>query len=192
MEFSVIIHSPRTQPSVSEMKKVIIKPDFKKVKKAVLVSTILIIIIVNSLYMIFLREGSFRIDFQNIFLFFGLLLIGIFIHELIHFIGFLFLTEAKFADIKIGFKSFSPYVYCKKKVKLKGFRVAIILPLIVTGIAPVLIGFYIKSLMVINIGCLLIASGLGDFVGFLYMLKIPSNAFIQDYEDELGSEICLV
>ncbi len=171
--------------------KVIIKPDFERIKGIVFISTILLIIFANLIYAFILKEGSFSINFTMILLFFALFLLGTFIHEFIHFIGFLSLTEAKLPDIKVGFKYFSPYVYCKKIVRLTGFRIAIILPVILTGIIPILIGFYIESLMLINVGCLLTAGGMGDIIGFLYMVKIPGCAFVHDYEDELGSEVYL-
>ena len=176
---------------LNHLDKISIKPDIKKVKIIVFITTILLIMSVNLLYAIVWKEGFFEITIGAVILFFALLFIGSLLHELVHIIGFLLFTDAKFSDIKIGLKYFSPFVYCKKVVKINGFRLAIIMPIFLTGIIPIIIGVLTNSLMIANIGCLLTAGGIGDVIGFIYMLKVPNNALVYDYEDEMGSEVYL-
>ncbi len=176
--------------------KVSIKPDMGKVKVLVFVSSVLLVVSVNLLYVVVLGGVfSFEITISDLLLslvlFFVLFFMGLLLHELVHVIGFLLFAGAGFSDIKVGFKYCSPFVHCSKVVEVGGFRLAIILPVFLTAVVPMVGGFLVNSFMLMNVGCLLTAGGLGDVIGFIYMLRVPGDALVYDYVDELGSDVYL-
>lgn len=166
-----------------------VRPDMSQVKTMAGIASVSLVIIGNFVYSVVWERVSFTITGPGVFMFFGLLLLGGLIHEIVHVLGFLFLTDATKEDIRMGLSNYMPFVHCKRPVRLQGFRWAILLPTILVGFMPLIIGIKIQSLMVTNLSCLLTAGGMGDVIGFIYLVRFPGNALVYDYPDELGCDV---
>jgi len=60
---------------------------------------------------------------------------------------------------------------------------------LITGLLPMIIGIATNTLVITLIGGLLTAGGVGDIIGFCYLVKLPGNALVCDYRYALGCEV---
>ena len=122
-------------------------------------------------------------------LFFILILICV-IHELIHGLFFSMLAEGKFKSVKFGImpakKLFSFYCQCKEKLRLNQYRIAIIMPLIITGIIPAIVSILIGDNLLFSwsIICILLAGD--DILILLKTSKEKKNVWIFDHPTKGG------
>lgn len=117
--------------------------------------------------------------------------IGIIIHELIHAIAFICIGKAKRSDVKFGFifKSMTPFAHCKVPLSMRAYKISILLPVILTGIIPLIIGLFINSLLTVFVAAVLIAGGIGDWMMYRKLRPFTNNAIVSDHPSEIG---CIV
>ena len=171
--------------------KIVIKPDFKKVAiVATLVSLAVLITGVMAQVLIW-QNTNFSIDFIIIFLFIAVYVAGLLLHELIHALALISISRVSFSDIHFGFnrRYLSPYTHCNKMISLGGFRIGLLLPVLITGILPLIVGIATNTLFLTLAGGLLTGGGIGDIMGFWYLVKLPGDALVRDYRYELGCEV---
>ncbi|WP_010170165.1 DUF3267 domain-containing protein [Bacillus coahuilensis] len=115
-------------------------------------------------------------------------MIGIILHELIHAIGFIVFGKAKLSEVKFGFmlKHLTPYAHCKVPITVKSYKIALLLPVIVTGIIPLIWSLAIGNVLLISISVFLIAGGIGDWIVFRKIYKFPNEALLEDHPDAIG------
>lgn len=150
--------------------------------------TIFSLIFFNFIYLKIYKSSILTITLNQLIILWILVFIGIFIHEFIHIIGFL-LGKVKFKELNIRVNKLGITVTCTKIIKVGLFKVVMILPLILTGLIPIILGYVIRDLSLLNIGIILSCACIGDIVGFISLFKIPNNALIKDYEGKLGCEV---
>lgn len=136
---------------------------------------------------------GFRLDFEFVSLwrFYISILIGVIFHEALHAIGFIIFGKAKLKDIKFGviWKHITPYAHCKVPLKVNAYRIALLLPVILTGIIPLIIALSIGNGLLFSVSVFLIAGGLGDWIIFRKLEKYPHTSLIADHPSEIG---CIV
>ena len=117
--------------------------------------------------------------------------IGIIIHELIHAIAFIVIGKAKISDIKFGFiwKHLTPYAHCKVQLSMRAYKISILLPVIITGFIPLIIGFSMNNLLTVLVSAFLIAGGIGDWIVYRKLRPFTNNAVVIDHPSEIG---CIV
>jgi hypothetical protein len=172
-------------------RKIIIRPDFKKVGVIATFAALAIIIIGILLQILIWQKTDFSLDFIFIIVFVAAYIVGLLLHELIHALAMILISGASFSDIHFGFNKryLSPYTHCNKIVPVRGFRIGLLLPVLITGLLPLIIGIGTNILLITIIGGLLTAGGMGDIIGFCYLVKLPGDALIRDYRYELGCEV---
>ena len=151
---------------------------------------VLIIGIMTSSYLIvwdkkvFLEGfGGFRFLYTYLFL-----IIGFFLHEIIHLFSYHFLGKIALENIRIGFqiKSLTPYAYCSKSMSINAYRWSAVLPGLILGIIPGI--FFLisgNSYSFILAMILTIAAG-GDFLLIWLLRKIPAKSLVQDHPEKAG------
>ncbi len=121
--------------------------------------------------------------------FFMVIFIGIFLHELLHGIGWGLFTKNGFKSIKFGFsfKILSPYSHCEEVLDYWKFIFGVTLPAIILGILPIVLSFlFVKSNLLIY-GIIFLFGAGGDLVVFFNILKYPSeNVKIIDHPSKIG------
>lgn len=131
---------------------------------------------------ILIKIGRISVYFVLIYL------IGAILHELLHIIPIsLYLKKIKnvfSAGIAPGGVAF--YIHCKKPIPIKIYRISLILPLIVMGIIPVIIGFFSMSLKFFAIGIIFIWAASGDIYIFYLLRNIYPQAKILDHSEKVG------
>ena len=114
----------------------------------------------------------------------------IIIHEGSHMMALLISGE-KFKSIKFGFstKWLSPYCHASSMVRLKTYRLFLLLPLIVTGSIIVLILFFFPAQWVVFLTAMTFAGCTADIWLFLKLRSMDGKLFVQDSASEPGVEI---
>jgi hypothetical protein len=172
-------------------KKITVRPDFKKVTVISSLAAIAIIVLGILIQLLVWKDTSFSIDFVLIIIFLAAYIAGLMLHELIHALAMRMISGVSFSNIQFGFNKryLSPYTYCNKIVPVRGFRIGLLLPVLITGVLPMIIGIATNTLVITLIGGLLTASGVGDIIGFCHLVKLPGDALLYDYRYALGCEV---
>lgn len=118
------------------------------------------------------------------------ILIGIVLHELLHGLTWVLCSNiGGFKSIKFGIikETLTPYCHCKVPLKRNPYIFGIIMPAIVLGIVPILIGLSLGNLLIYFFGYLFILVAMGDFMITFYLLKYVSrSSHVQDHPSKIG------
>ena len=124
----------------------------------------------------------------RILLFFGIMIFGIVLHELIHGI-----TWAKFAknglkSIKFGvlWKMLTPYCHCKEALSVRQYIIGAIAPAIIMGIIPSVIAILIGNFGLLIFGMFFTMAAGGDLLMINLIRKENSKDLVQDHPSEVG------
>lgn len=158
--------------------------------------TSILLIIFCFLY-IFIVQKNISYEKQDLSVVQDLTLVGTivllaFIHELCHYVTFLFyLGWKKRKDIKLGvkLKLLAPYCHCAEILPVKQYRMAVIMPFVVTGIIPAFFFpfFYHPIFLVSLMASLTFCSG--DIYILWKLLKYNKYYFVEDHPTKIG---CIV
>jgi len=115
------------------------------------------------------------------------LLAGVFVHEILHAIGFL-LGGAPLSSIRFGYipKAMSAHISCSSMIPIAAFRLTILLPTIVLGVIPTALAFITGSLPLVLWSTLMLSACAGDFAMLAAVKKVPSNAKARVHGDLVG------
>ncbi len=132
-----------------------------------------------------------EILYQNpfILLYFILaLVVMVFVHELIHGLCFALYAKKGIKNVQLGmmWKTLTPYCHCKEPLKVWQYGVALLMPTIVLGIIPLLIGFVAGHFFVFLFGLILLMGGIGDIIAFKMLRSVPAGALVIDHPDKVG------
>jgi hypothetical protein len=143
--------------------------------------------------LIYFLIWGFHFDFGFNFLwkFYLGYLVGIIIHEILHALGFMIFGKVKRSEIKFGvmWKHLTPYAHCKVPMKVMSYRIALLLPVIFTGIIPLIIAIAIGDGLWVAISVFLVAGGIGDWIIFRKIKQFSGNSIIEDHPSAIG---CIV
>jgi hypothetical protein len=152
--------------------------------------SIYVIIIGVLAFFTYFSIWGFKFDFGLDFLwkFYLGYLVGIIIHEALHAFGFIIFGRVKWTEIKFGFiwKHITPYAHCKVPIKVKSYRIALLLSVVLTGIIPLILALAIGNGLLVSISVFLIAGGIGDWIVFRKINTFPRNTLLVDHPDAIG------
>lgn len=126
-----------------------------------------------------------------------LVLLGVFIlliiHEATHALGWIIFggTDPKTIRFGVDLKTLSPYAHTHAPMPVSGYRIGVILPLIVTGILPVLIGTLTANPILTTAGAVLVSGAVGDVLVLWAIRHVPSNRRVQDHPSNAGCYVLL-
>ena len=110
-------------------------------------------------------------------------------------LGFLVLREtiqgvywSKYTEVKITIilKSVFRLLYCSEPIKIGHYIIGLIMPSIILGIIPLIIGIIFESIFVYGFGLLFIIAGAGDFYIIYQIGKKDKKCFIKDMDEKIG------
>ncbi|MCE7041420.1 DUF3267 domain-containing protein [Dyadobacter sp. CY312] len=115
-------------------------------------------------------------------------LLGIGIHELIHYLTAIWYGRISLTDVKLGikWKTLTPYFHSKVPVLAKKYRVITVMPLVVMGIVPYIISMLIGNGWVLAFGIVFILTAFGDLFILWLMRHVPGDQLVQDHPDKIG------
>jgi hypothetical protein len=107
----------------------------------------------------------------------------LFLHETIHGIFW-----SKYTDVKIGIilKSLYRFLYCNEPIKTGHYTNGLIMPSIILGIIPLIIGMIFGSIFVYGFGLLFIIVGADDFYIIYLLRKEGGKCFVRDMDKKIG------
>ena len=128
----------------------------------------------------FIHQPIFRIDI----LLFIIIWIGfIFVHEMIHGIFWSKYTEVK---INVVLKMIWRFCHCDNVIKIKNYIIGLIMPTIILGIIPALVGIIFGNIFIFTFGLLMIVTGTDDFYTVYLLRKENKEAFMKDICSKIG------
>lgn len=142
-----------------------------------------IIVLLTIMTFIFTGNIDFIIDI-NLFSFI-LIFVWLVLHELLHGIGFLSLGKVKGANVVFGAELEKGIFYCmcKEKISKLNILVALVLPLLLIGIIPYIIGLCINNNLLILLGVFNISGSVGDLLMIIDIILMPKDILYLDLDD---------
>lgn len=109
-------------------------------------------------------------------------------HEGAHAIGWKFAGQLDWSQFTFGFqwKTLSPYCHAKAPMPARAYRIGAILPSIVTGFLPWLMGLLRADAILAFTGALMIAVAFGDVMVVWIIRAVDSNAMVLDHASNAG------
>lgn len=107
---------------------------------------------------------------------------------MIHALFFGLYAQDGFKTIKFGinWKAIAPYCHCNEPIKVKNYRIAILMPTVFVGFIPLIIGFIVGEINIVAVSTFMIIGGLGDFIA-LWMLKdFKKDTVVLDHPSKIG------
>ncbi|WP_338470809.1 DUF3267 domain-containing protein [Niallia sp. XMNu-256] len=155
-------------------------------RKASIYTIIIGILAFIAFFSIWGFEFNFSLDF--LWKFYLGYVVGVIIHEALHGFGFIVFGKAKITEVKFGFilKHITPYAHCKVPIKVKAYRIALLLPVILTGIIPLILALAIGNGLLLAISVFLMAGGIGDWIIFRKIKPYSGNALLEDHPNAIG------
>lgn len=120
----------------------------------------------------------------------AILIVSIIIHELLHGIGYR-LGGASWQQIKFGVKQLTPYAHCEIPLHLAAYRLAVLLPGLILGILPAVVGVVWGSWLLTLYGAVMSAAALGDALILWLLRDAPAAARVLDHPSKVGCELIL-
>jgi len=149
----------------------------------------ILIVMVIPFIMIWGKE-HFLEGFRNTrsFLFIFTLIMGFFLHEVIHFLSYYLIGKVPTKYLKIGFqiKSITPYAHCKKPLTASVYRLSAILPGLLLGIIPGIACLITGNAYIFILTIIFTIAAGGDFLLIWLLRKIPACFLVQDHPEKAG------
>lgn len=161
--------------------------DMRKLQKQATYLTFGFMLTASFIYF-FIYGIEFYITLPMIASIFLLMFIGIFLHELLHGIGFIVFGKVNANQVKYGFswKDGAAYARCMKPIKVSAYRIALLLPVIVTGLLPLFISYIIGNGVLLTVSVILTAGGIGDWLIFRSLREDDASQFVKDHPTKVG------
>lgn len=128
----------------------------------------------------------------NMVLFIVAMLVGIVVHELIHGLTWSFFTKDGWKSIEFGviWQYLTPYCTCSEPMKKVPMLLAAIMPTVILGFLPAIVGIILGQELFLLFGVVMIAGGGGDMLIILNILKYKTEAkavLFMDHPYEIGT-----
>lgn len=116
-------------------------------------------------------------------------LLGIVVHELIHGLTWMWVTHSSFKHLRFGLMTGAVYCHIDVPMRKRAYVAGALMPLILLGLLPYLVSFFIGSLWLMLFGTLLSSAAMGD-VMIVWVIRHESpDTLVYDHPSEAG---CLV
>ena len=138
-----------------------------------------------------LLHGSFETEGAFWLVAGGIFLAGIVLHEGVHALGYRWFGGVPWRSIRFGvmWKALMPYAHAAEPMRASGYRVAVVLPGLVTGLLPLAAGLAAGSPLLTAAGGMLLGAAAGDWVVLWAIRGVQGTALVQDHPSEVGAEV---
>ncbi|MCB9421017.1 MAG: DUF3267 domain-containing protein [Ardenticatenaceae bacterium] len=118
---------------------------------------------------------------------------GIVVHELLHAVGFVVAGKVAVTAVKFGFswKGLAPYAHCAEPMRASAYRLSIMLPGLVLGILPGILGVILLSWPLVLWGILMVIAAGGDLAVLLAIRQVPGMAWVRDHPTKAGCQVLM-
>lgn len=124
-------------------------------------------------------------------LFMAALLLGIFLHEMIHALGWAYFGRLPLRRIRFGFhaRTMTPYAHAVDPMPARAYRLGAVLPALVLGALPYVVGTSLGSLATAFFGTVYIFAAGGDLLVLWLMRKLDARVLVQDHPSRVGCTV---
>ncbi len=114
--------------------------------------------------------------------------VGIVVHELIHGATWALYAEGGWKSISFGvmWKALAPYCHCDVPLNKRAYMMGALMPLVVLGVVPGIVGIAIGSLLLVIWGIIFISAAAGDIWMAWLVSKESSDSLFMDHPSEAG------
>jgi hypothetical protein len=135
---------------------------------------------------------SVREGFGDVFswIFLPAFLACVVVHELLHAAGFA-LGGAPRSALHFGIdrKTYSPFAGCTAPLRATAYRVGVLLPALVLGVAPLAYGLAAGEAWATIWGAFMLLCAGGDFAALWAMRAVPGRARVLDHSERVGCRV---
>jgi len=112
------------------------------------------------------------------------------LHEVVHGVGYR-MGGARWSQIDFGFEWRKAHAWagCRRGLAVEDFARALLLPLLVTGLVPWVMGLVLARPEVALAGALLTAGATGDVLIWLQTRSVPRGTTVYDADGTIGFEV---
>jgi hypothetical protein len=121
------------------------------------------------------------------------IIVGSIFHEAIHGLTWAYFGNKPIRSIRYGihWKSLSPYAHCPEPIEIGAYRIGGVMPFIVEGFFPSLIGLITGSVGLIFFGLIFTLGAGGDLLILWIIRSVKHGALIQDHPTRVGCSIVI-
>lgn len=136
-------------------------------------------------------EHAFVVNSVTIAAILGIFLLSILMHEWLHVVGFVRVGGAPKTAVRYGFswKGLAPYAHCKAPIRATAYRISVMLPGVLLGIVPGLIGVAAGTWWLVLWAILMVIAAGGDAAVLLAMRSVPGDALVLDHPYKAGCQV---
>lgn len=119
------------------------------------------------------------------------LIAGAAIHELVHGMTWAMYAKKGWKSISFGviWKLLTPYCHCDEPLKVREYIIGVLMPLLIVGIIPMILGLCLQSIFLTFFGALYIGGAAGDIMVVALLRHEPAENKVLDHPSEAG---CLI
>jgi hypothetical protein len=114
------------------------------------------------------------------------LLIGVPVHEGIHALTWMWLGKIPKEHIKFGVKQLTPYTHCEVPIPSRVYRVGAIMPAVIQGFLPYLIGLSTGQGWFTAFGLTFIFAAGGDYLILWILRGVKPDVMVEDHPSRVG------
>jgi hypothetical protein len=116
------------------------------------------------------------------------LVVGTIVHELIHGLAWAYFAGKPWSAIHIGFqwKTFTPYAHCREPMDIRAYRLGGVMPGLVLGIIPAVIGILTGNGWLHWFGLLFTLAAGGDFLVLWLLRGVRPGQLVEDHPTRAG------
>lgn len=134
-------------------------------------------------------KGIDSIEFDSIkrsFLY--VFVLGVIVHELLHGLTWSLYTKKGLQSIKFGFKwkSLTPYCHCMELIRVKHYRLGIVMPLLFLGLLPCIYSIIVNNGVIFFYSVVFICISAGDLLILLMLRRFGNEEFLRDHPTKMG------
>ena len=144
--------------------------------------SIILFLIVSIIVLLIEKNDNYIINYN--FNFFIYMILWLFLHEILHGIGFGIYKNVNKKNIVFGIALEKGIFYCmcKQNIKRKIILTSLLFPITIIGIITLIIGMIINNFTLIFLSILNIVSSIGDIVMIIYFIRVKDVTYL-DLDD---------
>lgn len=121
-------------------------------------------------------------------LFLVIFTVGVLVHELIHGVSWMLAGRKHWSNIQFGFQAstLTPYAHIRQPLPAAAYRLGTLMPGLLTGLLPALLGVITGNLGVTLMGGVFILAAGGDLTIFLLLRSVPGAQLVEDHPTRAG------
>jgi hypothetical protein len=116
------------------------------------------------------------------------IVLGIFVHELIHGVTWVILGGKDFSTVKFGFqwKTLTPYAHLKEPMEVNLYRLSVFMPGLLLGILPYLLSLLLADCNLFWFSLIHTSAACGDFLILWLIRNVKAGSLVEDHPTNAG------